>query len=219
MSGVIVTRAFRYRLEPTAEQEQLFVRTAGACRFVYNAAIEHHGVGYRMWLGRGRPAGDRPNQSWQGRSMELPAAKRTPGLEWLAAVPSHCLNQALVDADRAFRNFFAGRAAYPKAKRKYDNDSFRYPDPAQVKVSPGRAKQVFFPKAGWVRLSISKRCEQGYGVGYDQPWQGRLRNVTVRREGNEWWASFCCEIEIGDPPVDVQPRDRRSGSTVGSSRR
>lgn len=81
--------------------------------------------------------------------------------------------------------------------------SFRYPDPTQVKVSSGRHKQVFLPKLGWCRLSMSKRTMQGYGVRYDRPWRGELRNGTVRREGDEWWVSFCCEVEIADPPVDV----------------
>lgn len=199
-----VMRAFRYRLEPTEAQDRLFVDTAGICRFVYNCALEWAQSTYRMWVARGRPAGSRPGSptSWKALSMELPEAKRMAGLEFLKVAPHHCLNQALIDLSRAFGNFFAGRAAYPNVRRRFENDSFRYPDPTQIKVSAGRAKQVFLPKAGWVRLSLSRRTAKNYGVSYDRPWHGELRSVTVRREGNEWWASLCCEVELPDPQVD-----------------
>jgi len=32
---------------------------------------------------------------------------------WIAEAPHHCLQQTLRDLDRAFVNFFAGRASYP----------------------------------------------------------------------------------------------------------
>lgn len=41
-------------------------------------------------------------------------------------------------------------------------------------------------------------------MAYDRPWHGKLRNVTVSREGNEWWVSFCCEVDLADPHVDVR---------------
>lgn len=179
--------------------------TAGICRFVYNAAVEWAETTYRMWVSRGRPEGERPRAptSWMALSMELPGAKKMAGLEFLKTAPHHCLNQALVDCARAFGNFFEGRAAYPKRRKRFENDSFRYPDPTQVKVSSGRRKQVFLAKLGWVRLSMSKRTAKNYGVCYEQPWRGALRNVTVSREGDEWWVSFCCEVELPDPEVDV----------------
>jgi len=40
--------------------------------------------------------------------------KGTEGHEWLKLVPATCLTQCLRDQDAAFRNYFAGRAKYPK---------------------------------------------------------------------------------------------------------
>lgn len=52
------------------------------------------------------------------QANELPALKREPGLEFLREVHADALQQALRDLDKAFKNFFAGRTAYPQFKRK-----------------------------------------------------------------------------------------------------
>ena len=53
---------------------------------------------------------------------------------WIAEAPHHCLQQTLRDLDRAFQNFFAGRASYPTFRKKFQRDSFRFPDPKQFVV-------------------------------------------------------------------------------------
>jgi putative transposase len=40
----------------------------------------------------------------------------------------HPLQHALKDLERAYQNFFAKRAAFPRFKRKGQRESFRYPD-------------------------------------------------------------------------------------------
>ena len=47
----------------------------------------------------------------------------------------HSLQQALVDLDAAYKNFWAGRAGPPKPRKRGRDDSFRFPDPAQVCLS------------------------------------------------------------------------------------
>jgi putative transposase len=46
---------------------------------------------------------------------------------WLKDAPTHPLQQALKDLERAYTNFFAKRADFPRYKRKGRQDSFRYP--------------------------------------------------------------------------------------------
>jgi putative transposase len=47
---MIVQRAHIYRLEPTPEQKPVLAQTAGACRALYNLALEQ-----RMMWKPGRP--------------------------------------------------------------------------------------------------------------------------------------------------------------------
>jgi putative transposase len=52
-----------------------------------------------------------------------------PGLDF-GKLPGS--QQALVDLEAAYKNFWAGRGAAPKPRKRGLNDSFRYPDPKQV---------------------------------------------------------------------------------------
>jgi putative transposase len=45
---------------------------------------------------------------------------------WFAEAPYHCLPQALVDVDVAYRNFWAGRDGAHKPRRRGKDDSFRW---------------------------------------------------------------------------------------------
>jgi hypothetical protein len=89
----------------------------------------------------------------------------------------------------AFVNFFEGRAAYPRFRREFVSDSFRFPDPAQIKLLPSRHGWVVLPKLKWVRFRQSRPL----------PVAGRLLFATVSRTGEHWYVSFQCEVEIADP--------------------
>ena len=103
---MIKRKAARVRLYPTSEQAKQMAQIAGACRFVYNLALEQR----RDWWRPGRTF----NFASQCRELtELRAA-----VDWLKAAPVHTLQQALRDLDRAYQNWWAGRAGAPTPRRK-----------------------------------------------------------------------------------------------------
>jgi len=175
---MIERKAYRYRLYPDADQLSLMARTAGCCRVVYNLALERRRV-----FGRpGRRIG------YVSQAAELAALKHEA--PWLKEVPHHCLQQALRDLDRAFQNFFAGRASYPKPRKRFDNDAFRFPDPKQFRIeltNDPRFVALFLPKLGRVKLRLHRQIK------------GEMKNVIVSREGNCWFASIQTEIEMAKP--------------------
>ena len=59
---------------------------------------------------------------------------------WLALAPVHPLQQTLKDLERAYTNFFAKRANFPRFKKKSMGDSFRYPDARQFKINAGNSR-------------------------------------------------------------------------------
>ncbi len=83
---------FKYRIYPDADQERLFRRTVGSCRLVYNLCLEQRNMAYAM-AGR--------------RRLSYDQIKMLPGLKaevpFLKQVPNHCLQQAVVDLDKAFK--------------------------------------------------------------------------------------------------------------------
>ena len=83
-----------------------------------------------------------------------PAAWRNSAdTQWLADAPVHPLQQALKDLERAYRNFFAKRADFPRFKKKGQSDSFRYPDPKQIKLDQANSR-LFLPKLRRLRQAV-----------------------------------------------------------------
>jgi putative transposase len=165
-------KAHRIRIYPDATQQALLRRTFGCCRLVYNLALEQRSV---FW----RPGRRISFVSW---SAELKALKDTA--PFLRDVPHHCLLQALKDLDSAYARFFSGDAAYPRPRRKFGNEACRFPDPSQFRLE---RDGIVLPKLGALRARIHR------------PVQGRLKSITVSREGGHWYASVLVSVRAAPP--------------------
>jgi putative transposase len=174
---MLVRKAHVYRLHPTPEQAETFGRWVGAVRFTYNLALEQR----RDWHRPGR------RFTFAGQCREVTALRA--GVDWLRDVPVHALQQALRDLDRAYRNWWAGRARAPTPRRRGQNDAMRFPDPATFAFRrlSRRVGEVKLPKLGWVRLR------------WDKAIPGEVRNITVARRAGVWTVAAQYEREVSDP--------------------
>jgi putative transposase len=167
-------QSFKFELMPGGEQQRDMRRFAGSCRFVYNKALaaqkENHEAGNKF-IG------------YVPMAANLPIWKREAGQEWLKDAPSQALQHALKDLEKAYKNFFAKRAGFPRFKRKGSGDSFRYPDPKQLKLDQGNSR-ILLPKLGWLRYRNSRDV------------LGEVRNATVSQAGGKWFVSIQTEREI-----------------------
>jgi putative transposase len=109
---MIVRKAYRFRLEPTAAQRQLFVEFAGCRRFVWNKALE---------LNLYRLDHKRPIIRYNDLCGLLRLWKQSDEYGFLAQAHSQALQQTLKDLDRAFMDAFdrtqSGKRM-PRFKRK-----------------------------------------------------------------------------------------------------
>ena len=110
-------RAYTYRFYPTEEQQRILARTFGCARFVYNWALRLRTDAYYQQQKR---------ISYAETSSLLTNLKQQPEYAWLNEVSSVPPQQALRHLDRAFRNFFEGRAEYPTFKSKHSAQSAEY---------------------------------------------------------------------------------------------
>src|SRR6266487_1354528 len=110
-------RAYKYRFYPTDEQKQVLARTFGCARFVYNWALRQKTDAFYQ---------ENKRLSYKDLSESLTYLKRTDACSWLSEVSSVPLQQALRHLDRAFLNFFEGRAKYPTFKKKRHRQSATY---------------------------------------------------------------------------------------------
>jgi putative transposase len=170
-------QAFKYELMPTCEQERNMRRFAGSCRFVFNRALA---------LQKERYEQGEEKLGYAGLCKLLTEWRNGPETPWLADAPVHPLQQTLKDLERAYANFFAKRANFPRFKKKGQHDSFRYPDPKQIKLDQANSR-IFLPKLGWVRYRNSREV------------LGTVKNVTVSQSCGKWFVSIQTEREIQAP--------------------
>ena len=170
-------QAFKFELMPNGEQQRDMRRFSGACRFVYNKALALQKTNYEAggkFIGYVTLA--RSLTDWRNGT-------KTP---WLKDAPVHPLQHALKDLERAYKNFFAKRASFPRFKRKASGESFRYPDGKQFVIDQANSR-IKLPKLGWIRYRNSRDT------------LGAAKSITVSQSGGKWFASIQTEREMGQP--------------------
>ena len=189
---------YAYRLDPAPGQRQALARAFGCARVVFNDAIAArraaHEAGVRY-----------PTDAELSRA--LTAAKRTPERAWLAEVSAVMLQQALADANTAYRNFFASLKGTRKG-RKLGAPRFR--------SKRDRAQSIRFTRAARFRITRAGRLRLP-GVG-DVPvrWSRTLpagpSSVTVTMDAaGRYRASFVVDV----PDTPLPPVDREVGIDLG----
>lgn len=150
-------------------------RFAGACRFVFNRALalqnENHEAGNKY-------------TSYTKMASWLIEWKSHSDTQWLKDAPSQPLQQSLKDLERGYKNFFQKRAAFPRFKKRGQNDAFRYPQGVKLDQTNNR---ISLPKLGWIRYRNSREVI------------GEVKNVTVSQSCGKWYVSIQTEFEVPEP--------------------
>ena len=102
-------QAFKYELIPDGQQARQMRRFAGSCRFVFNKALA---------LQKERYERGEKKLGYAGLCKLLTEWRNSAETTWLADAPVHPLQQTLKDLERAYSNFFAKRADFPRFKKK-----------------------------------------------------------------------------------------------------
>ena len=178
-------QAFKFELRPNGQQQRQMRRFAGSCRFVFNKALA---------LQKERFERGEKKLGYAALCKELTGWRNGVETPWLADAPIHPLQQTLKDLERAYSNFFAKRADFPRFKKKDQGDSFRCPDPNQFKLDQDNSR-IFLPKLGWLRNRNSRDV------------LGAMKNVTVSASCGKWFVSIQTEREVEQPVA--------SGDAVG----
>jgi putative transposase len=152
------------------------VNCAGCARFAYNWALsqwnEHWAFQKKL------PQSERKYISEQDLRKRLNAIKRTD-YPFLMDVTKYAPQEAIKQLGTAFKNFFKGKARYPKYRKRYVDDRFTIGnDQVQVK-----GKKVRFPHIGWIKMREAIR------------FAGKVKTVSISREADRWFISFCVEVD------------------------
>ena len=147
-------KAVKVRLYPTPEQQVLLSQHFGCARWWWNYALSKSIETYKE---TGKSLGQSALNAF------LPKLKKAEETSWLSECYSQVLQATTLNLTTAYKNFFAGRARFPRYKSKHGKQSIQYPQ--NVKVLEGF---VQFPgKVGKVKAKLHRNIE------------GTIKTVTV----------------------------------------
>lgn len=144
-------KSYKTEISPTPQQKQIINRTIGVCRYVYNFYLARNqeiyntdkrfvsGMVFSKWL----------NNEFIPNNQEF---------IWIKEVSSKSVKQSIMNAERAYKNFFKGKSKFPKFKKKNKSDVKMYFVKTDAKVIiPCERHRIKIPTLGWVQLK-----EKGY---------------------------------------------------------
>lgn len=144
-------KSYKTEINPTPQQKQIINRTIGVCRYVYNFYLAHNqeiykvnksfvsGMAFSKWL----------NNEFIPNNQEF---------VWIKEVSSKSVKQSIMNAEKAYKNFFKGKSKFPKFKKKNKSDVKMYFVKTDAKVIiPCERHRIKIPTLGWVQLK-----EKGY---------------------------------------------------------
>ncbi|MGB7440737.1 MAG: RNA-guided endonuclease TnpB family protein [Coleofasciculaceae cyanobacterium] len=169
-------QAVKVRLYPTTKQQEVLSQHFGCSRWWWNYALNLCIETYKeTGFGLTRVA----------LNKYLPQLKKQEKTQWLSECYSQVLQATTLNLVTAYKNFFEGRAKYPRFKAKKNKQSIQYPQ--SVKVVNDCLK---FPgRVGLVKAKIHQLIE------------GKIKTVTVSMTpSGKYYAAILTELE-GDSPT------------------
>lgn len=179
--------AHKIALVPNNVQATYFARASGTARFAYNWALSRWQHQYDAW----KADNTQPKPSQMSLRRELNAIKYEQ-FPWMLEVTKNAPQMAIIQLGDAFKNFFAGRAKYPKFKKKGVHDSFTLTND-QFNIDGLRIR---IPHLGWVRMRETLR------------FAGKIMSATISRVADRWFVS----ITVDTPDNLHLPKTENQGA-------
>ena len=174
-------RAVRYRVLPgTRAKARKLNRLAGACRHVWNWALDRQNAAWLGWLfsSAGRP----PAPTFFTLGKAYTAHRNSNGHEWLRELPFAEVRYTLKRQADAWSGFLKGDRGHPKFKGRGAEAGFTIPD--NVRIKDGR---IAVSKCGEYRIR-----RRG---GSPHP-DGKPKQAVFKREGGKWFCTVFYEVAI-----------------------
>lgn len=174
--------AYKFRLYPTHSQEQMFLQTAGCCRWVWNNLLEQNIKKYEC---------EKKFIFGYEATGQLPSLKKE--YEWLKNPNAQSLQQVCMQFDTALKASFksnSSRKGFPKFKSKKDSKcSFSIPQRFEV-----GNRTIKLPKIGQIKFKKHRKII------------GEAKSLTISKDVDQWFVSVLVQI----PDVEIANQIGRS---------
>jgi putative transposase len=181
MNQRTVRKTYKYKLNPTLQQEWELGRVLGLCRWLSNTALEQRAIAYRR---EGvSPSRYQQEAELKGIRAAFPA---------YAAIHSHVLQDVLARLDKAYQAFFrrvqsGEKAGFPRYQARVRYQSFTFKEFGNGATLDN----------GYLVLSRIGRI----AMRWSRPLEGTPKTVTISKEADGWYVAISC----ADVPVQPLP--------------
>ena len=164
-------KAYKFRLYPNQEQKQLFAKTFGCSRAIWNMMLADKIKHY---------------EETKETLYNTPAQYKKE-FPWLREVDSLALANVKLNLQTAYKNFFRSGFGFPKFKKKSHRQSYKTNNQnGTIALLNGKVK---LPKIGWVKVKAHRQVE------------GIIKSATISMTpSGKYHVSILCETELTPLP-------------------
>ena len=165
-----IFKSFKFRIYPNKEQEILFAKHFGACRFVFNHYLNKRKESYLE---------DKKSLNYYDNANDLTQFKKDENYIWLKEINSQSLQSSLRNLDTAYGKFFRKQTKFPRFKSKYDKQSFKIPQFVKLENN-----ELILPK-----------FKSGIKINLHREIDGEVLFATISKSTTDkYYVSITCEV-------------------------
>jgi transposase, IS605 orfB family len=164
-------KSYKFRLYPNEEQKQLFAKTFGCSRAIWNMMLADKIKHYND----------------TNKTLYNTPAQYKKDFPWLKEVDSLALCNVQLNLQTAYKNFFKSGFGFPKFKKKSHAQSYKTNNNnGNIILENGFVK---LPKVGWVCVKAHRQIS------------GVIKSATISMTPTgKYYISILCEVEIDSLP-------------------
>jgi len=191
----MLTMNYRYRIYPSAIQQDTLFEWMETCRIAYNYGLAE----IKDWCNSRKCLIDRCSLD---REYILPADLRFPGeaqqlnalpkakkeFPRLSEVPSQVLQQTIKQLHKTWEGFQERGFGFPRFKKYGQFKSLLFP---QFKSSPVEGNFIVLPKIGTITINLHRPIPEGFVV----------KQVRILKKADRWYAlvNIQCDVNVPQP--------------------
>ena len=157
---------YKYRIYPNSKQKEIFAKTFGCVRFVYNKMLDDKIKHYKNTQ----------------QTLNVTPAKYKDEFPWLKEVDSLALCNAQLNLQSAYNNFFRTKKGFPKFKSKRNKQSYITNNQGNnIRIEK---KKIKLPKVGFIKMKQHRE------------FTGTIKSVTVSKDiTNKYFVSVLVDTD------------------------
>ena len=179
----MATKNYKFRVYPNSEQQELFFKTVGCRRLIWNMFLDLHEEDYKL---------NGSSLSQYDAVKLLSPLKKCEGYEFLKDVDSSALRIAIEDLYASYNSFFQSKKQKSSIKRnkpKFKSKKHEYTKAYTTQMTNGNVKVgknfIVLPKMGKIKAVVHTYAH------------GTIKRATFKMtKTNKFFITITCDVDI-----------------------